>query len=199
MEIPQKVKKVISIREIKGIGFKNIYQLFDKVIVDSNGYRFLLDDTYEVDSEKLYEEYVRKYGIRKIYSDREGKVEDILKELKNLDDVKENGEKTKFPIIQILKNEPWSDIDKSFYFFYRNNMIGEGIIEDDLTAFKFRLRKEIGLKGLQKQLERSCILRLFLSNLENIYIDEQCYEYCPVQERERCSVDYGRHSSLFLE
>ena len=60
-------------------------------------------------------------------------------------------------------------------------MIGEGIIEDDLTAFKFRLRKEIGLKGLQKQLERSCILRLFLHNLENIYIDEQCYEYCPVQ------------------
>ena len=37
----------------KGIGFKNIYQLFDKVIVDSNGYRFLLDDTYEVDLKSI--------------------------------------------------------------------------------------------------------------------------------------------------
>ena len=146
----------------KGIGFKNVYKVFDQVYVDSNGFRFLLDDSFSVDPERLFEELNEK-GVGNIYSDKACKVEAILGEMGNdWDVVDEKGMRKRFPIIQVSKNE----IDKSIY--YRDNRkLGDGRkIADTLTAYKLRFRSNQKVNDLLNQLRGSYLQWLYSKNKE---------------------------------
>lgn len=146
----------------KGIGFKNIYKIFDQVCVDSNGYRFFLDDSYSLDPEVLFEE-LNDQGVGNIYSDKSCKVETIMQTIgDSWDVIDEKGRRKRFPIIQVYKD----DVDKSLY--YRDNRsIGDGRkAADTLTAYKFRFRSNDMNRLLQAQLKGHYLQWLFPKNKE---------------------------------
>lgn len=152
----------------KGIGFKNVYRMFDLIEVDSNRFQFALDDSFLVDAEKLFDD-VSMQGIKSIQLDKKLKVENILEnyreKTKDANVLKGRSERTKFPIIQVLK----SPIDKQGYFRLNNNILGyNDLDEDSLTAFQFRFRKENGLyQSFIAQLRSNYYVDRILQNLDD--------------------------------
>lgn len=151
----------------KGIGFKNVYRLFDLVEVDSNGFQFVLDDSYLVDAEELFDD-VSMQGIKSIQLDKKLKVEAILKNYRekadNENTLKGMSERTKFPIIQMLKNP----IDKQGYFILNNDILGNNDTDEELlTAFQFRFRNDVELyRSFISQLRSNYYIDRILQNLD---------------------------------
>lgn len=150
----------------KGIGFKNVYKTFDLIEVDSNKFKFALDDSVLVDAETLFDD-VSKHGIKSIQLDKNLTVEDILESYRekteNSNVLNGVSERTKFPIIQVLKNS----INKQGYFMLNNNILdSHELDEDSLTAFQFRFRKENKLyQSFITQLRSNYYVDRILQNL----------------------------------
>ncbi|WP_022762185.1 hypothetical protein [Butyrivibrio sp. AD3002] len=144
----------------KGIGFKNVYKVFDQVFVDSNGFNFLLDDSIGVDPEALFEELTNN-KVGNIYNDKNCKVEAIMQDLADDQDVvDEKGLRRRFPIVQVTKEE----IDKAIYYV-DSGRIGNGKkTVDSLTAFRFRFRSDEMIEHFYNQIESSYLQWLFAKN-----------------------------------
>lgn len=122
----------------KGIGFKNVYSVFSRVWVDSNGFRFYLNDENNISARLLFDELETR--IKAIETDKECIVENVLNSFtESYENIyeEEEDEKSKFPIIQ--KGKALSKTELFKYSMSLPDYQKEQELKDvDITAFEFQ-------------------------------------------------------------